>query len=76
MTSRLMETCSPSGVHSLSPEDEEDIKGVAGTMYAGEHPTIHSSFPSPLLLILKKQQAAEDTVSLTISIVTLHWTRL
>lgn len=46
MTSRLMETCSPAGVHSLSPEDEEDIKGVAGTMYAGEHPTVHSSSKS------------------------------
>ncbi|KAJ3863973.1 cytochrome P450 [Lentinula novae-zelandiae] len=77
MTSRLMKACSPAGVHCLSLEDEEDIKGVAGTMYAGEYQLeyfelslilthcILSTFILAMVLhpeVFKKAQAEMDDV--------------
>jgi len=68
MTSRLMEACSPSGVHSLSSEDEADIKGVAGTMYSAAEDTtvcVMSSFVLAMVLhpqVFKKAQAEMDAV--------------
>ncbi|KIK64984.1 hypothetical protein GYMLUDRAFT_160389 [Collybiopsis luxurians FD-317 M1] len=69
MTSRLMEVCGPAGVHSLSREDEEDIKGVAGTMYAAAEDTtacIASTFILAMVLhpeVFKKAQTELDLVT-------------
>ncbi|KAF5386287.1 hypothetical protein D9757_008622 [Collybiopsis confluens] len=69
MTSRLMEACGgASGVDSLSPEDEEDIKGVAGTMYAAAEDTtvfIISTFFLAMVLhpeVFQKAQTEMDNV--------------
>ncbi|KAJ3794923.1 cytochrome P450 [Lentinula aff. detonsa] len=68
LTSRLIEACSPDGVHCLSREDEEDIKGVAGTMYAAAEDTTHcvlSTFVLAMVLhpqVFKKAQAEMDSV--------------
>ncbi|KAJ4481158.1 cytochrome P450 [Lentinula aciculospora] len=68
MTSRLMKACSPAGVHCLSSDVEEDIKGVAGTMYAAAEDTtlcILTTFILAMVLhpqVFKKAQNEMDNV--------------
>ncbi|KAJ3715691.1 cytochrome P450 [Lentinula raphanica] len=68
MTSRLMATCSPAGVNSLSSEDEEDIKRVVGTMHAAAEDTtqcVLSTFILAMVLhpqVFNKAQAEMNGV--------------
>ncbi|KAF9074605.1 cytochrome P450 [Rhodocollybia butyracea] len=68
LTSRLIETCSPAGVESLTEEDEEDIKGVAGTMFSAAEDTtvsVLSTFVLAMVLhpeVFKQAQAEMDAV--------------
>ncbi|KAJ3715687.1 cytochrome P450 [Lentinula raphanica] len=68
MTSRLIAACSPAGVTFLSPEDEEDIKAVAGTMHSASDDTtrcVLSTFILAMVLhpqVFERAQAEMDRV--------------